>query len=90
VFGSAWVGNARRLLTAIREAGREGLDGTGQHNVFQRHLGASDIEDLRADLEARHLIHTAVVPTSGRPRSISYAIAPLPEAAKMRNKRGKS
>jgi hypothetical protein len=78
VFGSAWVGNVRRLLEAIRHGGSDGLDGTAQHDVFQRHLNAGAIEELRGDLEARRLIHTVTVPTNGRPRIISYAISPLP------------
>jgi hypothetical protein len=87
VFGSSLIGNVRRLLEAIRSAGRQGLDGTAQRDLFHRHLGGDDLAELRQKLTDRHLVHTIEVPTAGRPRTVSYAITPLPEAATKRSRR---
>jgi hypothetical protein len=76
VFGEGVTGDARRLLDAVRAAGRDGLDGTAQRDLFQRHLGGDALDALRAELGRRGLIHTVDVPTAGRPRRISIAISP--------------
>ncbi len=76
LFGRSATGKAAQLLEAIREAGRDGLDGTAQRNLFARNLGGSEIEALRHQLEERHLIHTFKKPTGGRPVHISV-VGPL-------------
>jgi hypothetical protein len=76
VFTTGPAGRAGQLLQAIREAGTDGLDGVGQHEVFKRNLKAGELEAIRADLEAKRLIVTATFATGGRPRLVSYAISP--------------
>jgi hypothetical protein len=85
VFTGGPGGRAGQLLAAIREVGTDGLDGAGQHEVFKRNLKAGELEALRGDLEARHLVVTATFPTGGRPRIVSYAITPV-GGTKERNK----
>ncbi len=75
VFGEI-AGDAAKLLEAIRRTGTEGLDGTAQRDLFQRHRSGDDLDALRAELERRQLIHTVDVPTAGRPRRISFATTP--------------
>jgi hypothetical protein len=76
VFTTGPAGRAGQLLEAIREKGTDGLDGVGQHDVFKRNLQPGELEAIREDLEARHLIVTASFATGGRPRLVSYAIWP--------------
>jgi hypothetical protein len=76
LFGGV-VGKAAQLLQAIREAGPDGLDGTGQRNVFHRNVNGHELDALREELEARHLIHSFKRATGGRPALISVAISAL-------------
>jgi hypothetical protein len=72
-----------RLLAAIRDAGEEGLDSTGQFAVFGRHITARRLEVARASLEDQGLIYTEQVPTDGRARVISW-VCEQSESAKKR------
>ncbi len=74
IFGSS-LGNREldRLLAAIREAGKDGLDGTQQRDVFGRHVSGERLESYRRELERRGLIITEEISTSGRPRLVSRA-----------------
>ena len=74
LFGTSVVGKAAHLLQAIRESGRDGLDGAGQDRVFS---GNVQVGELRAELEEKHLIVSYKVPTPGRPRTVSVAVTPL-------------
>jgi len=89
VFGSGMTGHARKLLDAIRRAGRKGLSRTDQSAVFGRHLDAEELDAVCRQLEAAHLVHTVEVPTAGRPATVSFAIARIGhgpcEAAKEAN-----
>lgn len=64
---------AERLLSAIRDAGEDGLDGTQQRRVFAGHINTNDLMAARDQLEAKGLIVTEIIDTGGRPRRISYA-----------------
>jgi len=61
-----------RLLAAIRDAGEEGLDSTGQFAAFGRHITARRLEVARASLEDKGLTYTEQIGTDGRPRVISW------------------
>jgi hypothetical protein len=76
VFTSGPSGKPGQLLAAIREAGGDGLDGVGQDEVFGKNLRAGVLAVMRQELEEQHLVFTVSVPTGGRPRILSYAIAP--------------
>ncbi len=90
VFGAGVAGLAGMLLTAIRDAGPDGLTLTEQSAVFSRNRSADDLERARADLEGRHLIHTTPGATSaGRPARRSVAIWPEVGATNSRKKRTK-
>lgn len=67
--------NADKLLAALRKAGPEGLDGSAQSAVFSRKLNAKKLAAARAELERRGLVQTWEVPTDGRPRIVSRAVA---------------
>ena len=71
--GRPLVGDAGLLLEAVREAGVEGLDLTGQSAVFGRHRTAEQLEHLRTELESAHFIHT--IRLSDR-RTVSIALQP--------------
>lgn len=77
VFVGGVSGRAGVLLTAIREAGEDGLDGRDQAAVFGRNLAAGALVELRETLEAENLIFTVTVATGGRPRVLSVAITPI-------------
>lgn len=62
-----------RLLAAIRKAGDEGLDSTGQFAAFGRNITARRLEVARESLQDAGLIYTEHIPTDGRPRVISWA-----------------
>ena len=64
-----------RLLAAIRAAGDEGLDATGQYEALGRHVTAAQLAAMRRVLENRGLIRTEQVSTDGAPRTVSYALA---------------
>jgi hypothetical protein len=85
VFTSGPSGRVGQLLASIREKGAEGLDGAGQDLVFGKNLKAGELAELREDLEIRHLIVTARLPSGGRPRIVSYAITPLSPTEKRIN-----
>jgi hypothetical protein len=76
VFTSGPSGKPGQLLAAIREAGGDGLDGVGQDQVFGKNLRAGVLAVMRQELEEQHLVFTVSIPTGGRPRILSYAIAP--------------
>jgi hypothetical protein len=60
-----------RLLQAIAEAGPNGLDGTGQRDVFSRHITRERLDRARKSLESKGLIVTITERTGGRPRIVS-------------------
>lgn len=63
-----------RLVSALEEAGPEGLDGSAQRDLFNRHLAGSRLAAARADLEERGIAHTVVVETGGRPRVVTRLV----------------
>jgi Protein of unknown function (DUF3987) len=75
LFGDA-LGDpvADRLLEALRDAGDAGLDSTGQHAVFGRHVNATRLAQARAELERRGLVVTTTEKNGGRPRIVSRAV----------------
>lgn len=77
IFGDA-VGDAvaDQLLAAIRRAGPDGLDRTGQSNALGRNHKASRLDAARKHLEDLGQISTKPDPhqTGGRPRHISYVV----------------
>jgi hypothetical protein len=74
-FPEPVAGRAAQLLAAIRAGAPDGLNGRQQHEVFHRHLEADELDELRAELETQHLIHTFKIPTGGRTRIQSVAIS---------------
>jgi hypothetical protein len=66
---------ADRLLEAIRAAGPDGLDGTGQRAVFAGHVSSVKLTAARAELERRGLVKTTDEKTGGRPRIVTRATA---------------
>ncbi len=75
IFGeSTGSSDADRLLDALRTAGHDGIDFTGQNDLFSRHRGKA--ARARAQLEQGGLAATVTVPTGGKPRKITYAIRP--------------
>jgi hypothetical protein len=60
-----------RLLTALREAGVEGLDGSAQRDLFNRHLAGTRLASARWELERRGLARTITEETGGRPRVVT-------------------
>lgn len=76
VFGSA-TGDpvADKILEGVRRAGEAGLDGTQIRDLFGRHETKDRLEGARQRLEALGLVRTATIPTSGRPRIVTYAVA---------------
>jgi hypothetical protein len=83
------TGRALQLLSAIRDAGPDGLDGTAQRDLFHRNLTGEELEALRADLEDRNLIYSYKRATGGRPVMISVAIHPVYEGTTKRPNRPK-
>lgn len=77
IFGDA-VGDAvaDQLLAAIRRAGADGLDLTGQSNALGRNHKARRLDAARTRLEDLGQIVTRPDPnpSGGRPRHISYAV----------------
>ena len=67
------AGRAGQVLAALRDKGAHGLSGTGQSDVFQRHVKA-ELATLRSRLEAEHLMFTQSESTAGRDRLASFAI----------------
>ena len=63
---------ADQLLTALRAAGPDGLDGTAQRDLFGRHTAGARIAAARVLLAERGLAHTVTEPTDGRPRIVTY------------------
>lgn len=63
---------ADRLLSALRDAGEAGLDGTQQRDLFARHVSGQRLAVARELLEARSLATTRTEQTGGRPRSVTY------------------
>jgi hypothetical protein len=76
IFGDA-TGDpiADRLLSEIRKAGDEGLDGTRQRDLFGRHASGARLDQARAALEAKGLIISVQARTGGRPRLVSRAVS---------------
>lgn len=74
IFGES-IGNpvADRLLTAVREAGRHGLDGRAQSAVFSGHVTRRQLDDARALLERKGLVRMETVQTGARPALILLA-----------------
>jgi hypothetical protein len=59
------------LLAALRAAGPEGLDGSQQQELFNRHVPAHRLAAARAQLERQGIAHTTAEETGGRPRIIT-------------------
>jgi hypothetical protein len=79
VFTTSSVGSAGALLTAIRDAGPDGLTLTEQSAVFHRNRTAEELRVMREELEHQHLIATVRTNSAGgRPPDRSVAIWPDP------------
>jgi hypothetical protein len=67
IFGGI-LGNERadRLLKALGDAGPDGLDGTEQRDVFNRHASGEELEATRQYLHRHDLIVTRNDVPSGR------------------------
>jgi hypothetical protein len=63
-----------RLISALEDAGLEGLDGSAQRDLFNRHLEGGRLAAARAELEARGVARTVLVETGGRPRLVTRLI----------------
>jgi hypothetical protein len=74
IFGNA-TGDpiADRLLTALRQAGANGLDATQQSRVFTGHRDKNALDMARKLLTSKGLAYIGTVPTTGRPRTVLYA-----------------
>lgn len=76
IFGDALGDDvADQLLEGLRRAGRAGLDGTEQRDLFARHVSGPRLELARRRLEEAGLAETVSRPTGGRPRTVTYATA---------------
>lgn len=68
---------ADRLLVALRDAGPDGLDGTAQRDLFDRHVSGRRLAGAREELEQLGLAYSRAERRSdgrpGRPRVITYA-----------------
>jgi len=64
------------LLAALRGAGPEGLSGSDQRDLFQRHLRGDRLAAARAQLERRGLAATERVSTGGRPKLTTRLVDP--------------
>jgi hypothetical protein len=75
IFGDA-LGDpiADRLLTALRDAGEDGLDGTAQSALFGRHASGAQLTRARSLLKGKGLIVTSSEGTGGRPRLVTRAV----------------
>ena len=69
------------LLSALREAGAAGLDGSEQRDLFHRHLSGSRLSAARKELERRGIARTFVVETAGRPRIVTQLVTPVSPAS---------
>jgi hypothetical protein len=79
VFGSRLGNpNADRLLRALRNAYPGGLTGREIDAIFGKSLGVGKLEDLRDDLERRHLVCSRNEPSGGRP-TVRWFAVPLPD-----------
>lgn len=76
VYGDAMGDDvADRMLTELRRAGAQGIDGAGMSAVFGRHVTAKRLDLARQRLVARGLAHVITEQTGGRPRVLTYANA---------------
>jgi Protein of unknown function (DUF3987) len=66
---------ADRLLEALKVASPAGLDFNQQVDLFQRHVGKTQLDATRALLESKGLIITVEEPTGGRPRKVSKYVS---------------
>ncbi len=81
VFGGGVSGLAGMVLTALRDAGPDGLTLTDQSDVFNRNRDSDELSAARAALEDAHLIATfRQSRQSGRPVQRSVAITPIGRA----------
>jgi hypothetical protein len=69
-----------RLLDAVQAVGDDGIDGTAQRDLFDRHVAGDALEAARARLEDRGLAVTRKVPTAGRPKLVTYPARQATEA----------
>jgi hypothetical protein len=67
IFGDAGDPDLDRLAEAVRAAGRDGLTGRQQHDLFGRHKTAAQLADLAGRLTALDGYESATEETSGRP-----------------------
>jgi DNA-binding PadR family transcriptional regulator len=74
VFGES-LGDpvADRLLSAIRDAGRSGLDGRQRNALFAGHASRRQLETALALLTSKGLVVTETIETGGRPIEIVRA-----------------
>ena len=81
IFGDA-LGDevADRLLAALHQAGKAGLDGTQQRDLFARHVGGERLDRARELLESRGLALTRPEATGGRPKKVTYIATEATEA----------
>lgn len=87
IFGDA-IGDevADKLLGAIRGAGFDGLDGTGQSAALGRHASAAQLDTARQLLEERGLVATTTEATAGRSRIVTGTPDGLRKKRKKRRK----
>ncbi len=69
---SDWI--VPRLLEALTEAGSDGLDGSAQRDLFNRHLDGARLAAAHAELEAHGVARTVLVETGGRPRLLTRLV----------------
>lgn len=74
IFGNS-LGDeiADRLLAAVRQAGKSGLDREQQRALFSRHVSSDRLAQARSKLEERGLAKTESETTAGRPRQVLRA-----------------
>jgi hypothetical protein len=74
VFGES-LGDliADTLLRALRSAGRAGMNGTAQRDLFSRHATRTQLDNARELLISRGLAMSETVETGGRPQVILRA-----------------
>lgn len=71
-----------KLIAALTEAGKAGLDGTAQSALFDRHASSERLDGVRKALESSGEAVTVKQPTLGRPRIVTYAAEHAPKKKK--------
>jgi len=82
IFGDA-SGNpvADRLLSALRDAGPDGLDGREMHQALSGHASRNEMKAAVDYLVSRGQVATRTEETGGRPRTITFAVQDASKAS---------